>query len=54
VQLVIPVEAPDQVAGTLMRLAPEVEVLAPAALRQAVIDRLQQAFVTYRIKAPRR
>jgi predicted DNA-binding transcriptional regulator YafY len=54
VQRVIPVEAIAQTAGPLMRLAPEVEVLAPAALRQAVVDRLQQAFVAYRIKPPRR
>lgn len=53
-QIVIPVETPEQMAGPLMRLAPEVEVLSPPALRRAVIERLRQAFVAYRIKPPRR
>ena len=53
VQLVIPVEAVDQIAGPLMQLAPEVEVLAPAALRRAVRDRLQRAFAVYRNIPPR-
>ena len=54
VQLELAVESTAQSAGPLMQLAPEVEVLAPDDLRQAVLDRLRQAFARYRIRAPRR
>lgn len=54
VQLELAVESTAQSAGPLMQLAPEVEVLAPDDLRQAVLDRLRQAFARYRIQAPRR
>jgi len=36
VQLRIPIESVDHAAGQLLRLAPEVEALQPAALRQAI------------------
>jgi predicted DNA-binding transcriptional regulator YafY len=46
-QLRLPIESVDQASGALLRLAPEVEVLAPAALRQAVIQRLRAAAHLY-------
>lgn len=46
-RLEIPIESLEQASGLLLRLAPEVEVLAPAALREAVISRLQQAAALY-------
>jgi predicted DNA-binding transcriptional regulator YafY len=46
-QLRLPIESVDQASGALLRLAPEVEVLAPAALRQAVIKRLRAAVRLY-------
>jgi len=47
VQLRIPVETGEQAAAQLLRLAPEVEVTGPAALRQAVQDRLRATAAAY-------
>ncbi|MGZ5848029.1 MAG: helix-turn-helix transcriptional regulator [Ramlibacter sp.] len=49
----IPVEADAQASAQLLRLAPEVEVLGPPALRQAVLDRLQAAAALYGCKLQR-
>lgn len=43
----IPVESIEQAAGQLLRLAPQVQVLAPAPLRQAIIERLHKACTAY-------
>jgi predicted DNA-binding transcriptional regulator YafY len=51
-RLVIPVEGLQQSAGLLMQWAPEVEVLQPAALRRAVVQRLQQGLDHYRNVGP--
>ncbi|MFO1327816.1 MAG: YafY family protein [Rubrivivax sp.] len=47
VRLELPVESFDVSSALLLRLAPEVEVLAPVALRRAVVDRLQRAWALY-------
>jgi len=47
VKLRIPIESVEHAAGQLLRLAPEVEVLAPAALRQAMRQRLAAAARLY-------
>jgi predicted DNA-binding transcriptional regulator YafY len=47
VRLKIPIEAVEQSAGALLRLAPDVEVLHPPALRQAVVQRLREAWALY-------
>jgi predicted DNA-binding transcriptional regulator YafY len=47
VQLRIPIESVDHAAGQLLRLAPEVEALEPAALRQAIRARAAAAARTY-------
>ncbi|MFT3817843.1 MAG: WYL domain-containing protein [Rubrivivax sp.] len=51
-RLAIPVEGLPQSAGLLMQWAPEVEVLQPAALRRAVVQRLQQGLDRYRDVGP--
>lgn len=51
VRLQLPVESVEVSSALLMRLAPEVEVLAPAALRRAVVARLERAWALY--AAPR-
>ena len=43
----IPVEADAQAAGQLLRLAPDVEVLGPRALRDAVVARLEASACAY-------
>jgi predicted DNA-binding transcriptional regulator YafY len=43
----IPVEAAPQAAAQLLRLAPEVEVLGPPPLLQAVLQRLEDSARTY-------
>jgi predicted DNA-binding transcriptional regulator YafY len=47
VRLRIPAEAPHQAAAQLLRLAPEVEVLGPPELLQAVLRRLEAASALY-------
>lgn len=47
VRLVVPVEAIGPTTALMLRLAPEVEVLQPAALRRAVVDRLRRALALY-------
>ncbi|HEY8360067.1 MAG TPA: WYL domain-containing protein [Ramlibacter sp.] len=47
VTLRIPIEAVEQAAGQLLRLAPGVEVLGPARLRSAIVERLRRACDTY-------
>ncbi|OWQ87570.1 DNA-binding transcriptional regulator [Roseateles aquatilis] len=47
-RLRIPAEATAQAARQLMPLAPEVEVLEPAALREAIIAMIEQAAARYR------
>jgi predicted DNA-binding transcriptional regulator YafY len=47
-QVRIPIESLDQAAGLLLRLAPEVEVLRPVALRRAVVERIENAASLYR------
>lgn len=46
-RLRIPVEPHEQAAVQLLRLAPEVEVVAPPALRAAVISRLEKSAGVY-------
>jgi predicted DNA-binding transcriptional regulator YafY len=46
-RLTIPVEATEQATAQLARLAPEVEVLAPKELREAVIQRLKAGLSRY-------
>lgn len=50
VRLLIPVEGLDQAAGALLRLAPEVEVIEPPALRQALLERLRKIASLYQLK----
>lgn len=47
VKLQLPVEAPEHMAGVLLGLAPDVEVLSPAPLRRAVAGRLRAAAGVY-------
>lgn len=46
-RLQVPVEAPERSAAPLLRLAPEVEVLAPPELRRAVLRQLSRAQALY-------
>jgi predicted DNA-binding transcriptional regulator YafY len=48
----IPVEADEQASVQLLRLAPDVEVLGPRALRDAVVARLRGAAQCYGVVAP--
>lgn len=41
VAVTIPIESVDHACGQLMRLSPQVEVLRPAALRRALVERVQ-------------
>jgi predicted DNA-binding transcriptional regulator YafY len=43
----IPIESVPQAAGQLLRFAPEVEVVAPAALRRATVERLRRIVALY-------
>lgn len=47
IELEIPAEAEPQAAAQLLRLAPEVEVLGPPALRSAVLRRLRESAALY-------
>jgi hypothetical protein len=47
VPLRIPVESTEQSAGQLIRLAPEVEVTGPPALRTALLARLRKVVAMY-------
>jgi predicted DNA-binding transcriptional regulator YafY len=49
----IPIESVDQAAGLLLRLAPEVEVLRPLALRRAVVERIATAAHLYGVGSGR-
>lgn len=48
VRVRIPIESIEHATTQLLRFAPEVEVLAPKALRRATADRLQRALALYR------
>ena len=50
VRVTIPVESTEQAAGMLLRLAPEAEVVKPAALRRAVAARLATAAASYGLR----
>lgn len=52
VALTIPIESVEHACGQLMRLSPEVEVLRPAPLRRALIDRLRTTARLYGIHMP--
>jgi predicted DNA-binding transcriptional regulator YafY len=52
VKLRIPIESIEHATGQLLRLAPDVEVLAPAALRAAMIKRLKKIVRLYGTPAP--
>jgi predicted DNA-binding transcriptional regulator YafY len=47
----VPVEAVEQAAGQLLRLAPEVQVTGPPELRRAITQRLRTAARLYRVNA---
>ncbi len=47
VRVTIPTESIEHAAGQLLRLSPEVEVVEPAALRQAVLERIRDAARRY-------
>lgn len=47
VRLRVPIESVEHAAGQLLRLAPEVEVLGPPALRQAIARRIETAARLY-------
>jgi hypothetical protein len=49
VDLRIPIETIEHATGQLLRLAPEVEVIGPAALRRSTIERLQRIGALYGI-----
>ncbi len=53
-RLQIPIESVDHATGPLLQLAPGVEVVAPAALRAAVVARLHDATRCYRTLAAAR
>ena len=46
----IPIESIENATGQLLRLAPEVEVLAPPALRDAIVARVRRAAELYKVK----
>lgn len=50
VRLRIPIESIGHATGQLLRLSPEVEVLEPAALREATVARLRQIAGLYGLK----
>ena len=51
VTLRTPIESVDQAAGQLLRLAPGVEVLRPARLRSAIVERLRRAGAAYGLRS---
>jgi hypothetical protein len=50
-KLRVPIESIEHATALMVRLAPEVEVAGPAALRKAVARRLQEACTRYGIRA---
>ena len=47
VVVTLPIESVDHACGQLMRLSPQVEVLRPAALRRALVQRLRATALLY-------
>jgi len=47
VELRIPIESIEHATGQLLRLAPDVEVLAPPALRRSTVERLRRIVALY-------
>ncbi|MEK8033040.1 WYL domain-containing protein [Ideonella sp. DXS29W] len=47
VELRIPIESIDHATGQLLRLAPDVEVLGPPALRRSTLERVKQLVALY-------
>lgn len=45
--LTIPIESIEHATGQLLRLAPEVEVVGPAALRRSMVERIHQLAALY-------
>lgn len=45
--LTIPIESIEHATGQLLRLAPEVEVVGPAALRRSMVERIRQLAALY-------
>ena len=54
VELQIPVEADPQAAAQLLPLAPHVQVLGPASLREAVLGLLEASATAYGCDVKRR
>jgi predicted DNA-binding transcriptional regulator YafY len=50
----IPIESIEHATGQLLPLAPEVEAVEPAALRQSLLTRLQQTCRLYGVDSARR
>lgn len=51
VELRIPIETIDHATGQLLRLAPDVEVIGPPALKRSTIERLRRVVELYGLKA---
>jgi predicted DNA-binding transcriptional regulator YafY len=47
----IPIESIEHATGQLLRLSPEVEVIAPAALRASIVQRVEQVARLYGLEA---
>ena len=43
----LPIESVERACGQLMRLSPQVEVLRPAALRRALVERVRATAALY-------
>jgi len=54
VKVSMPIESIEHATSQLLRLAPEVEVVEPAALRRSVMTRLGETCRLYGVDAPRR
>lgn len=52
VAVTIPIESVEHACGQLMRLSPQVEVLRPAALRRALVERVRATARLYGVSAP--
>lgn len=50
VELRIPIETIEHATGQLLRLAPDVEVIGPPALKRSTIERLRRIVELYRLK----
>jgi hypothetical protein len=48
----IPIESVEHASGQLMRLSPQVEVLRPAALRRALVERVRATARLYGLANP--